>query len=232
MTKLNHRDKAEIEKILAIDLRKVQTAMNGQLEAYWTTVRETIVEEIGIKEKMAEAERLAKEIEEKKLELQRIREKMQHEIVTAERLLADIRATAVGEYSGPPSADQLKDLGLFNHDESIENRRWYGFKIATKLDAATALRLRASADIGTPIQALEQIGESIAREMKFVSTFEQAKEVYAKFHDLGFREMGVDLVPMLDDVKGLRGEKLLETGLIEETRRIGPGTPSAEPAKE
>lgn len=223
MARLSFREKQEIENIFKQDLLVVQTAMKDKLEAFWVAVQETIVEEVGIKDKMSMVTDLEKEIEELKLKLQRIREEMQHSIAKRERELIELRSTAVGEYSGPPTQEQLRDLNLLDHDAPIDGRQWYGFRIRTKLDAATALRLRDSADISKPIAAIEGIAQAVERELKFASTHEAAYAAYKKFHDLGFRDMGVELPPLLEDVKGLKGDRLLEAGLIEETRRLLPG---------
>ena len=223
MAKLSRHERAEIENLFKLDLAKIQASMRERLEEYWSAVQGSIVDEVGIKDKMADAIRLEKEIEELKAKLARIREEMQHEIIVNERRLADIRATAVGVYSGPPTQEQLKELGLYDHDASIKDRIWYGFPIRSRLDAETAIRLRSSADISKPIRALEGIAGAVAREMAFASTHEAAYEAYKKFHNLGFRQMGVDLPPLLEDIKAMRGETLLEAQLVETSTRLLDG---------
>lgn len=228
MPRLTHRERTEIEGIFERDLKTVGAALSSKLQDFWDAIRETIVEEVGIKDRMADALRLEKEVEKAKAKLARIREEMQHKIVRLERELSDLRASAVGVYSGPPSADELKELDIYSHDGSIAERCWYGFPIQSKLDAVTAIRLKANADISQPIRALEGIAQAVKREMTFAATHEAARAAYRKFHDMGFRQMGVNLPPLLEDIKGLKGDRLLETGIIEESHRLTPGSEARE----
>ena len=224
MTKISHQVRAEINGMFKDDILAIQAAMREKLEKFWEAVKGTIIDEVGIHGKLDDVARAERDIAEMKLELQRVRERMQNQIASMERALIDLRSSAVGEYSGPPTTDQLRELNLLDHDASIERRQWYGFPIRTKLDAATAIRMMASADISMPIRALEGVVEATKRDLTFAGTVEQAKEVYRKFHHIGFREMGVDLPPMLEDVVGIGGGKnILAASIIEEKRQLSSG---------
>ena len=214
MGKLSRFDREQATKIFASDFDTINDAVAGQLKGLWQSVRERTMLSVGIKEASDEAIKLEKEIADMQMELTRIREKMQHEISMKARRLEDVKRDSLKEYSGPPDAEMIKELG-FDHDAPVEKRDWFGFKIRTKLDAMTALRLSGEIDIGSPYRVLQQIAKSVSRELILAGTHEDVKAIYEKFHSLNFRQFGVDLPPRLMELVKLSGDKLLEVGLME-----------------
>jgi hypothetical protein len=204
----------EIDKIFMEDFQAIQRAIRAQLVTFHEEVRAQVLCELGIDEATDEALRLENEIKTKQLELQRLRERLSREIYMAEQRLELVKSESLGAFNGPPEPEQLQELG-FNHDTPVNNRTWYGFPVRTKLEAMVCLKLKKTADVETPLTAVEKIAKSVQREMAFVSTFDDAERVYEKFYSLNFRQYGVDIPPRLDDLKKLKGQKLLKMDVVE-----------------
>lgn len=216
-SKLGARERMQIEQIFAEDFKSIDAAINKQLVGFHEETRQVLLEELGIDQATEEVVKLEEEIRNKQLELQRIRERLTREIFMAEQRLNLVKSESLGTYNAPPEPEQLQELG-FDHDAPINNRRWYGFPVRTKLEAMICLRMQKVADVKTPLMAIEKIAKAVMREMAFVSTFDDAEKVYKKFYGLNFRQYGAEIPPRLDDLQRLKGQKLLKMDVVEKNK--------------
>ncbi len=218
--KISTTDKQNIVKIFKDDFKAIEDTLLGQVRKLWQQCSDEISKESGLTKRLAFLEKLERDIAAEKAELQRVREEMQAKISRMEKDLVRKREEKMGEFDGSPDVDQLIQLG-FGHDTPIEGRSWNGFPIRNRLDAMVAIRLMSKTDVTAPFKAIETIGRAVERALAFAATYDDVAQAYEHFHSLNFQQFGVEIPPLLGDMKKLSGDRLLGVGVqVDESRLL------------
>lgn len=219
--RMPHAEKSAFMEVFSRDFENIMKTLGMQLNEQYRLARVEVMKEEGVVDETPKVKRLERELEELRLELQRLREGMQHTIFTKERELADVKRKGLGDLDGPPDPETLVELG-FGHDDKVEDRAWHGIPIRSKLDALSAVKLHRAMDVSAPIRAVERIGEAVKRALLLSASYDDVQAAYDKFYELNFQQYGVDLPPRLDDLRELRGDRLLTMGVTEDMSRLLP----------
>lgn len=180
MPKLTEREREGFEKILATDLKAINTRFMNQIKDFWGIARIKVLESKGWDKLIQEKEQL--ETQQKEIK-QRI-----HEIegvINSENL----RAEQSVELGGKPN-----DYGR------CEGANFYGIPVTSQFEYEIVEYIRSNIDLEIPSKILRDVCQSSIRALVMAGTFEEARGAYEKFYSLDFRKYGVDIPPRLDEL--------------------------------
>jgi hypothetical protein len=180
MPKLTEREREGFEKILATDLKAINTRFMSQIKDFWGIARIKVLETKGWDKLIAEKESLKEQENAIKQRIHEIENIMNKE---------DLRVEQIVELGGKPD-----DYGR------CKNANFYGIPVKSQFEYEIVEFIRSNIDLEIPSKILRDVCESSIRALVMAGTFEEAREAYEKFYSLDFRKYGVDIPPRLSEL--------------------------------
>lgn len=200
MTKLTEREREGFERVLAADLKAINTRFISQIKDFWGIARQKVLEEKGWDRLVDEKKALEEQQKVVKNRIHEIEETLNSE---------SLRVEQVVELGG-----KTNDYGRHN------GANFYGIPVTSQFEYEIVEYIRKNIDLEIPSKIIRDICESSIRALTMAGTFEEARGVYEKFYSMDFRKYGVDIPPRLDEI--CNNKKLL-TDVHQSLRPIRKG---------
>jgi hypothetical protein len=208
MARLTDREKHDIQNLMLEELNVIRSSVIEKFEASVKEKREALMIAKGIEDRStAELGRLDVEIAKVQEQCRVLGEKLE-KLREDKR---DIERHRLGEWSRAPTPEQLTVLGTSasdTHKSYNEDGRftgiahgpaWNGVPIQDRLDAEACLLLHGT--VVSPAPFFDEVAKSLVTAFAFVTSPQDAREVYDKFRALKFERFGASPTRTLGEMK-------------------------------
>ncbi len=200
MTRLTPSEKGMMVEVLKEDLALINAEVYIQFGALWDKTRKDLEQELGFCEKLKQIQKLNEEIHALQIKIGEIQQSMK-------------------EYNQHPTVEEYITAGIDppkNQDGYIYNhhQKYMGIPINSKMDLNIIRRIRESCDPARPLTMLQEIAASALRAVIMSGTYEEARKAYGDFYALDFHRYGVKIPRLLEEIKKVDGENLMNASTV------------------
>jgi hypothetical protein len=199
MPALNNKVREELMGLLREELQMVNEKAQEVAEAHWRRAEDEVARDLGYGDLLVRIEHLKNQIE-----------GLQHELNHLEGTLVErARNATQQEYK---SADI--DVQTDGYGRVYRFPRVFGHEIKTYWDVLVLKHLNSQIPFFSVYRNLQQLHHAVRRELLLTGNFQEARELYQRFHTKITAALGNDIPGLLAEVQSIQALQAPQEGQL------------------